>query len=294
MTNAVNVVEIASEAITVFAPAKLNLFLHVIGRRADGYHDLESLFVFLNVGDRLRFEALGKGAATAADPGIDLVLDPDPGIPLEQNLIWRAVERVRTVEPRLPQPRIRVEKALPMQAGLGGGSADAAAVVHWAEGLFPSLDFRAAVAGLGADLPPAMDQQARVWRGTGDIPGEPVTGLAGTPVLLLKPEGGVSTAACFQRLSPGSAAPPSDFGGSPRAWLPSTRNDLEAPARDLNADIGTALDALSGAGDPWLVRMTGSGSTCFALYHEKGPRDAALEAVQRRFPRWWTAAAEIL
>ena len=283
----------AAETVTVFAPAKLNLFLHVLGRRADGYHDLESLFVFLDVGDRLHFEAPDSAAADGSAP--DLVLDPDPGIPREQNLIWRALERVRALEPRLPQPRIRVEKALPMQAGLGGGSADAAAVVHWAEGLFPGVNFRSAVAGLGADLPPAMDQQARVWRGTGDVAGDPVAGLAGTPVLLLKPEGGVSTAACFQRLSLGRAAAVSDFSGPPRAWLPSTRNDLEAPARDLNPDIGVALDVLAGvAGEPWLVRMTGSGSTCFALYNEKGPRDAALEAVQRRFPGWWTAAAEIL
>ena len=283
----------AAETVTVFAPAKLNLFLHVLGRRADGYHDLESLFVFLDIGDRLQFETPDSAAADASAGG--LVLDPDPGIPREQNLIWRALARVRAVEPRLPQPRIRVEKALPMQAGLGGGSADAAAVVHWAEGLFPSGDFRSAVAGLGADLPPAMDQRARIWRGTGDVAGDPVAGLAGTPVLLLKPEGGVSTAACFQRLSLGRAAAVSDFSGPPRAWLPSTRNDLEAPARDLNPDIGVALDVLAGvAGEPWLVRMTGSGSTCFALYNEKEPRDAALEAVQRRFPGWWTAAAEIL
>lgn len=286
MITAVNAAEPAS--VSVFAPAKLNLFLHVLGRRPDGYHDLESLFVFLDVGDRLHFEPADSTAA-------DLVLDPDPGIPREQNLIWRALERVRALEPRLPQPRIRVEKALPMQAGLGGGSADAAAVVHWAEGLFPGVDFRGVVAGLGADLPPAMDQQARVWRGTGEVPGDLVTDLAGTPVLLLKPVGGVSTAACFQRLDPGAPTPSPDFSGSSRAWLPSTRNDLEAPARALNPDIGAALDALRGAaGEPWLVRMTGSGSTCFALYNEKGPRDAALEAFQRRFPGWWTAAAEIL
>ncbi|MBB24976.1 MAG: 4-(cytidine 5'-diphospho)-2-C-methyl-D-erythritol kinase [Geminicoccus sp.] len=286
MITGVNAAEPAS--VSVFAPAKLNLFLHVFGRRPDGYHDLESLFVFLDVGDRLHFERADSSAA-------NLVLDPDPGIPREQNLIWRALERVHALEPRLPQPRIRVEKALPMQAGLGGGSADAAAVVHWAEGLFPNADFRAVVAGLGADLPPAMDQQARVWRGTGAVPGDLVTDLAGTPVLLLKPVGGVSTAACFQRLDPGAPAPSPDFSDSSRAWLPATRNDLEAPARALNPDIGAALDALCGAaGEPWLVRMTGSGSTCFALYNKKGPRDAALEAVQRRFPGWWTAAAEIL
>ena len=108
----------AAETVTVFAPAKLNLFLHVLGRRADGYHDLESLFVFLDIGDRLQFGTPDSAAADASAG--DLVLDPDPGIPREQNLIWRALARVRAVEPRLPQPRIRVEKALPMQAGLGG------------------------------------------------------------------------------------------------------------------------------------------------------------------------------
>ena len=113
MITAVNAAEPAS--VPVFAPAKLNLFLHVLGRRPDGYHDLESLFVFLDVGDRLHFEPADSAAA-------DLVLDPDPGIPRAQNLIWRALERVRALEPRLPQPRIRVEKALPMQAGLGAAA----------------------------------------------------------------------------------------------------------------------------------------------------------------------------
>ena len=157
MTTAAN----AAETVTVFAPAKLNLFLHVLGRRADGYHDLESLFVFLDIGDRLQFETPDSAAADASAG--DLVLDPDPGIPREQNLIWRALAWVRAVEPRLPQPRIRVEKALPMQAGLGGGSADAAAVVHWAEGLFPAV-ISSGGRGAGRRSAPAMDQRAGLAR----------------------------------------------------------------------------------------------------------------------------------
>ncbi|RZO32811.1 MAG: 4-(cytidine 5'-diphospho)-2-C-methyl-D-erythritol kinase [Rhodospirillaceae bacterium] len=290
-----------SVPVTVFAPAKLNLFLHVLGRRVDGYHDLESLFVFLDIGDHLHFEA-SSPVADSSRSAEGVLHFPDPDIPQQQNLAWQALQRVRVVEPRLPAPVIRVDKSLPLQAGLGGGSADAAAVVHWAESLFPSpdhrADFRTAVADLGADLPPAMDGRARIWRGTGDVPGRLIPGLSGTPVLLLKPDSGVSTAACFQQLNaPSATTTGSDYAAPPPEWLGKTRNDLEASARALNPMIGEALTALSvhvETDDAWLVRMTGSGSTCFALFHEKGPRDAALNSVQQRFPDWWSAAAEIL
>ena len=272
---------------TVFAPAKLNLFLHVVGRQPqNGLHRLESLFVFLSVGDRLSF--------LPADD-FDLHMTPDLGVPRADNLAWRALLAVRELAPDLPPVSITIDKRLPAEAGLGGGTANAAAVVHWAESLRPDMDFRSALAGLGADMPPAMDQQARLWSGTGDAPGRPVEGLGGTPVLLLKPSTGVATGACFSALngvfSPEHGFPETD---AVKTALQATRNDLEAPAKSLNPDIAQALDRLSAFEGAWLVRMTGSGSTCFALFHEKGPRDAALDQVIRDCPTWWSAAAEIL
>lgn len=272
---------------TVFAPAKLNLFLHVVGQQPeDGLHRLESLFVFLSVGDRLTFSAA---------EAFDLQMTPDLGVAKSDNLAWRALAAVRTIAPDLPTVSITIEKRLPAEAGLGGGTANAAAVVHWAESLRPNLDFRTAMAGLGADMPPAMDQHARLWAGTGNVPSRPVPGLSGTPVLLLKPPTGVATGACFSALK-GDFSPSGAFADTEnlQAALQSTRNDLEGPAQTLNPDIAEALERLSAFSGAWLVRMTGSGSTCFALFHEKGPRDAALDQLIRAFPTWWSAAAEIL
>lgn len=273
----------------VFAPAKLNLFLHVTGRIEQGpqagLHSLESLFVFLSLGDRLRFSQAGEDALT---------MRPDLGVPRDRNLAWQALQAVRACAPDLPPCHIEIDKRLPAEAGLGGGTADAAAVVHWAEACAPDRAFRPAVAGLGADMPPALDQTARLWRGTGDVPGAAVPGLAGTPVLLLKPPSGVSTGACFAALQ-GQFSPPFDFdpaGDVPRQ-LQRARNDLESPARALNPAVAKALDSLRAQAGAWLVRMTGSGSTCFALFHEKGPRDAALAAVQQAHPTWWSAGADI-
>ena len=272
---------------TVFAPAKLNLFLHVVGRQPDdGLHRLESLFVFLSVGDRLTFSPAH---------GFDLRMTPDLGVPRDQNLAWRALDGVRASAPDLPAVSIKIEKCLPAEAGLGGGTANAAAVVHWAENLRPDVEFRSTLAGLGADMPPALDQQSRLWSGTGDEPGRIIHGLKGTSVLLLKPPTGVSTGACFSALG-GVFSPKGAFSASEdlQTALKSAQNDLEGPAKKLNPDIAEALERLSAFDGTWLVRMTGSGSTCFALFHEKGPRDAALDQLIRDKPTWWSAAAEIL
>ena len=142
-----------------------------------------------------------------------------------------------------------------------------------------------------------MDQTARLWSGTGDQPGDTIDGLAGTPVLLLKPPTGVSTAACFAALGGQFGSPvhwsASDLSQTQQA-IKAARNDLEAAACVLNPDVADALGLLSGLDGSWLVRMTGSGSTCFALFHEKGPRDAALALVQRTRPTWWSGAADII
>lgn len=288
MTNPLN----SQQAQSLFAPAKLNLFLHVLGRRpADGLHRLQSLFVFLTIGDTLTFTPAARN---------DLRMQPDFGVTREQNLAWRALALVSERAVALPPVCVDISKRLPAEAGLGGGTANAAAVVHWAEQSAPSAqaaDLRAQVGKLGADMPPALDQTARIWTGTGDQPGPAVAGLSGVPVLLLKPPTGVATGACFEALD-GQFGPAVAWSDQPvedlKARLATTRNDLETPASTLNPDIAWALDCLSGLDGTWLVRMTGSGSTCFALFHEKGPRDAALSLVQQSHPTWWSAAAEIL
>jgi len=278
---------------SVFAPAKLNLFLHVLDRRSsDGLHSLQSLFVYLSMGDQLRFSPAAA---------FDLSMSPDLGVARADNLAWRALDAARGLAPDLPATHVTIRKHLPAEAGLGGGTANAAAVVHWAERLHPEIDFRTPLAALGADMPPAMDQTARLWSGTGDRPGTRVDGLAGTPVLLLKPPTGVATGACFAALQGqfGAPAPWPDDEAAPSGAelqhaIKAARNDLEAPACALNPDVAEALALLSGVEGAWLARMTGSGSTCFALFHENGPRDAALALVHRTRPTWWSGAADII
>ena len=275
-----------SSKVTVFAPAKLNLFLHVIGKRADGFHELQSLFVFLSIGDRLTFQ---DAAA------FDLEMYPDLGVPRAANLAWKALDGVRAICPDLPPTLVTIEKSLPAEAGLGGGTADAPAVVHWAESQRAGVDFRRPLAGLGADMPPAMDQQARLWTGTGGEAGSLVPGLRGTPVLLLKPDSGVSTGACFAALRGNFGAPVEfDMVSDPWPQIERARNDLEDPARALNPDIDEALNRLKALPGVHFVRMTGSGSTCFAVFKEKGLRDAALVRLRSSKATWWSAAAEIL
>ena len=281
-----------SVAVRIFAPAKLNLFLHVLGRRPeDGLHALQSLFVFLSLGDEVTFSPAEQN---------DLRMTPDMDVAREQNLAWRALSLVQGFAPELPSVQVSVDKVIPTEAGLGGGTADAAAVVHWAEQYGyqrtgQTADIRSSLAGLGADMPPAMDQKARLWTGSGDQPGPRVLGLSGVPVLLLKPPTGVSTRACFTGLK-GQFSPPVDWqpDASARDQIIAARNDLEAPAQTLNPEIATALASLGALPGVWLVRMTGSGSACFALFDEKGPRDAALIQLRQALPTWWSAAADIL
>ena len=263
------------------AYAKINLALHVRGRREDGYHELETLFAFVDAGDTLRARASDQDRVTTTGEfagGIDNPFD---------NLVAKALSA-------LPHPAgldVTLEKKLPVAAGLGGGSADAGAVFRLVE-QYQGLpdDWMECAAKLGADVPSCVRSEMAIGRGTGTQL-EPVENdLAGTPVLLVNPRVSLATGPVFKAWNgrDGGALP----AGSARTIALNSRNDLTEPALQLCAEIGDVLAQLE-QGDAWLARMSGSGATCFALYHDAAARDAALEQIKGKHPDWWQLAGKL-
>ncbi len=273
------------------AYAKINLALHVRRRREDGYHELETLFAFVDAGDVLSarsaaqdsLHVVGEFAATLSSP-LPTGEGPGVGAPPFDNLVTRALNA-------LPRPQglaVTLEKNLPVAAGLGGGSADAGAVFRIVEALhgLPE-DWQARAAKLGADVPACVLSRTHIGLGTGTESQAVEDDLAGTPVLLVNPRVPLSTGPVFKA-----------WDGKDRGALPQGaasqiaregRNDLEAPAISLCPVIAEVLSALAGT-NPWLARMSGSGATCFALYDTLEARDAAQAAMPEG---WWTMAGRL-
>lgn len=284
----------AAEGRAVLAPAKVNLFLHVTGRRPDGYHLLDSLVVFAGTGDRL-------AAEPAADWGLDVsgpfAAAAGAG---EQNLVLRAA-RAAAPHLGLGPLRFRLEKRLPVAAGLGGGSADAAAALRLMEALagrplpVPLRD-RLAL-GLGADLPVCLAGRPARMSGIGERL-EPAGPLPPLWLVLANPGLPLATRAVFGALAgfgpPAGALPDPAGAAGLRAWLAGLRNDLEAPARALLPGIGAVLAALAACPGLGPVRMSGSGPTCFGLAASAEAAAAAAASLGAAHPGWWVASAPVL
>lgn len=256
---------------TEIAYAKINLALHVRRRRDDGYHELETLFAFLDCGDVLTVSlaptfALHQTGRFGANTGA-----------VDDNLITRAARL--TNEGALPGLRFDLDKQLPVAAGLGGGSADAAATLR----LMGAGDRHDLAAMLGADVPACLDSLPVIGRGTGTEL-EPVENdVQGLWCLLVNPGVPLSTGPVFKAWDAIDRGPMSS--GSARAIMLAGRNDLEAPARSLCPVIGELLDQLVNS-DPVVARMSGSGASCFALYEDQ--RHAAQAARKLAVHGWWT------
>jgi len=286
----------ADLAVTELAPAKLNLALHVTGRRADGFHLLESLAVFTRFGDRLHVEPAVEDGFAIDGPFADRL---DVGA---DNLVLRAREALRQA---LPEPArqalapvaIRLEKNLPVASGIGGGSSDAAAALRSLNRLWRGkLDDRALAeigAGLGADVPMCLAARPLVAKGIGEIV-EPVADFPTLALVLVNPGAAVATPEVFARLTrrDGEGLPPLpgtiDFH-SLRNWLETTRNDLEPAAREIQPAIGQAIAALDKAGSGF-SRMSGSGATCFGLFETGNVAKRAALAIRAKHPGWFVAA----
>lgn len=265
-------------ALAETAYAKINLALHVRRRRDDGYHELETVFAFVDDGDRLTASPASRDVLHVKGEFADALEDPFG------NIVAQALGKLRHV----PGWSVQLEKRLPVAAGLGGGSADAGAIFRMIErwGGLPD-NWRDIAAKLGADVPACVASETCIGRGTGTDLQPLFSDLTGTPVLLVNPRVPLATGPVFKAwdgLDRGALPE-----GDARQVAHAGRNDLEEPAIALCPEIADVLTSLRRT-EATLVRMSGSGATCFALYETCEDRDNALHYLD---DSWWTMAAKL-
>jgi 4-diphosphocytidyl-2-C-methyl-D-erythritol kinase len=283
----------AAAGVAEAAPAKINLALHVTGRRADGYHTLDTLVAFTRIGDRVTVERSAEDSFTVSGPFAAQVP------PSSDNLVLRARDGFRDRFGWSAPLEITLEKNLPAASGIGGGSSDAAAALRALLRLArprgaSSDDLRALALALGADVPMCLDPRPARAGGIGELL-EPCGALPPLDLVLANPGVPVSTplvfAALERRANPPLPPLPGDGFGLPAFldWLHLARNDLEAPALALAPAVGDALAALR-QGGARLTRMSGSGATCFGVFPDSRSACGAAEALRAAHPLWWVEA----
>jgi 4-diphosphocytidyl-2-C-methyl-D-erythritol kinase len=293
------------DLLAALAPAKVNLTLHIVGRRADGYHELESLVAFAPFGDRLTLRPglpfdLKVSGPTAAGAG-----------PVGDNLVLRAVRALAERVEGLKLGRFALVKRLPAGAGLGGGSADAAAALRLVAQVNhiavddPRLHEAARVTG--ADIPVCLDPRPRRMRGIGEILSSPLV-LPKLGILIVHPGVAVPTAPVFKALGLAAgerfaapspppyplSSPGADHHGRGReallSWLSGARNDLESAAVALAPAIADVLAAVRDLAGCRLARMSGSGSACFGLFDSARAAAGGARQIAAAHPVWWARA----
>jgi 4-diphosphocytidyl-2-C-methyl-D-erythritol kinase len=282
------------------APAKVNLTLRVLGSRPDGYHELESLVVFADCGDRLTFTpgsalSLTLSGATASEAGADA-----------ENLVLKAARALAARMPDLILGAFHLEKNLPVAAGLGGGSSDAAAALRLiAQANRLALDnphLQAAARATGADVSVCLDPRPRLMRGIGEQLSQPLA-LPQLPAVLVNPGVALATKDVFAGLNASAQlAAPFDLVAAIAKlesrdqllhMLQTQPNDLEAPAIILQPVIADVLTVLRGLAGCQLARMSGSGATCFGLFASAAGADAAAKILRAKYPNWWAQACTL-
>jgi 4-diphosphocytidyl-2-C-methyl-D-erythritol kinase len=281
--------------LTVAAPGKINLALHVVGRREDGFHLLESLTVFTRFGDRLTVEPGETDLFSTSGPfARDVPLD-------DENLVIAARERLRAAFPLAdcPPVSIELEKNVPVASGLGGGSSDAAATLVALSSVWGLTVSKRELArlcpALGADVPRCLAAQPLLASGIG----EKIAKIANFPELnmvLVNPGVPVATPAVFRALrsfeNPGLPPLPEHLSLDRLVeWLKRTRNDLESTAISISPEIDEALHELTMAG-ALFARMSGSGATCFGLFANAAEAKGAARHIGRQRPGWFVVATE--
>jgi 4-diphosphocytidyl-2-C-methyl-D-erythritol kinase len=276
------------------APAKVNLTLRVLGRRPDGYHELESLVVFAGVGDTLSFTPGDRLALAVRGPTAAAAGD------LTDNLVLKAVRALAERTEGLALGRFVLAKRLPVAAGLGGGSTDAAAALRLiARHNRIAIDdarLMAAARATGADVPVCLDPQPRMMRGIGELLSAPLR-LPSLSALLINPGVSVATRDVFTALRAAPVAQQHRSGRAQDAVAPTREelvgfvarhpNDLEPAAMALHPAIAQALAALRALAGCRLARMSGSGASCFALFDSGRAAAAAARALRLAHPQWW-------
>jgi 4-diphosphocytidyl-2-C-methyl-D-erythritol kinase len=292
---------IAVPALTDEARAKVNLTLRVVGRRIDGYHDLESVVAFADCADRLTLEPGPELRLTTSGPMAQACGETS------DNLVLKAAQLLQAQVPGLQLGHFTLDKVLPVAAGIGGGSADAAAALRLLAALNSLVldDERLQQVALatGADVPVCLSSQACDMTGVGEtlLPLSPPK----MPCVLVNPRIPVATRDVFTALGLRSGellvgvadvlqspAWP-EAGASVEDWveaLAASSNDLEAPATRIQPVIGQVIAALNATNGAWLARMSGSGATCFAIYENTAEAGRAAEQIRRGHPGWWVHA----
>ncbi|GAA6209523.1 4-(cytidine 5'-diphospho)-2-C-methyl-D-erythritol kinase [Cognatishimia sp. WU-CL00825] len=269
--------------VTAFAPAKINLTLHVTGRRADGYHLLDSLVVFADIGDQITVQP-------ATDLSLKVHGPMARGVPADKsNLVLKAAAMFDTGQ----GAALDLHKDLPAASGIGGGSSDAAAALRalsqfWKKSLPTAQDCLA----LGADVPVCLNPKPQRMSGIGEQL-QLLSGIPDCPVLLVNPGVSVPTPLIFKALKTPDNAPMQDqipsFSAAADfvAWLKKQRNDLQAPALQTAPIIGKVLETLRDLPGCALARMSGSGATCFAIFSDRNQLVQAAQNLKRTHPDWW-------
>ncbi len=285
------------DVLTDLAAAKINLFLRVLGQRADGYHRLDSLVGFAEIGDRLSVAAAEGLSLTVTGPFANALR----GTPPEQNLAFRAAEAVRLAAGRPDLgAALTLEKHLPIASGIGGGSADAAAALRllprlW--GLDPdSLPLAEIAAQLGADVPMCLASKSARVSGAGELI-EPIT-LPRIAAVLVNPGVPVETKAAFAAREgefslPLLALPPLTTVDDLAELVQRGGNDLTRPALTLAPVIADVLKALRAAPNCRAAALSGSGATCFGLFPTRDARTEAAARIKTAHPDWWVAGTWI-
>lgn len=266
--------------------AKINLALHVRARRPDGYHLLETLFAFADDGDLLTAEPASVFSLDITGPFAQgLAAEPN-------NLVLRAVRALAEANQIKGGLRLTLDKRLPIAAGIGGGSADAAAALRlaaqiWGEAAL-SIPPQAIARSLGADVPACLHSQTCLGTDIGDhLAPCPAADVSGLPILLINPRLACPTGPVFQAWD-GVDRGPLD----PTQWR-TARNDLEGPALRLVPEIGNVLADLRAQPEVRLARMSGSGATCFGVFDSPADRDAVAARLAAARPGWWIFAARL-
>lgn len=286
----------APDSVSVAAPAKINLALHVCGRRGDGYHLLDSLVVFAGVGDRIT-------ARAASDFHLDITGPFADGLAAESdNLVLRAARWLAAKTGASRGAHLSLEKNLPIASGIGGGSSDAAATLiacarMWGANA-DSLPHVELAAALGADVPVCLVRRPALMRGIG----EDVTVLSSLPaawLVLANPGLPLATKAVFSALNGRYSAalepmPPCADAADLARYLARQHNSLAAPAIELLPVIAVILNALSATPGCLLARLSGSGPTCFGLYATEAAAQSAASALKAAHSDWWLTPAPML
>jgi 4-diphosphocytidyl-2-C-methyl-D-erythritol kinase len=283
--------------IETLAPAKINLFLHVTGRRDDGYHLLESLVAFADIGDEITIEQAATFELQISGP---FAKDLDPSA---QNYISKAVLFLANHANRNPDIRVKLTKRLPVASGIGGGSSDAAATLLacqrlWRIPMLPTPED--IIAALGADVPVCLRRRPTLMRGVGEQLAD-VGPLPEGDIVVINPGTGLATADVFRKYSGPFSQPLTDIPA--KGWrdmselaqfINATHNDLEAPAMALVPAIGTVLQSLSAQTGCLAARMSGSGATCFGLFGNSADAARATLNIARAHTTWWVQAGRFL